>query len=147
MCTCQLHDSCYSTVGEVSTNLHVQIFDSFKIHDNPDRMRAMSYFGDQIKAAREAAGLSQKEIGEHLGIGRENYNGVENGRRSLTDREKLKLLSEKINVPVETLQLWQKVDKFGIDFVKRAALLLPVDELKDICQEATRLKEQKESGE
>lgn len=40
--------------------------------------------GQQIREARKAKGLTQKELGEKLGVGEPTVNGYESGKQNLT---------------------------------------------------------------
>jgi transcriptional regulator with XRE-family HTH domain len=44
----------------------------------------MSDFGRNLRAARERAGLSQTQLGRHLGFSQPYVSAVEAGRRNLT---------------------------------------------------------------
>ncbi|WP_030928547.1 helix-turn-helix domain-containing protein [Streptomyces sp. NRRL B-24720] len=58
--------------------------------------------GDQIRAARNAAGLTQQDVAERIGMDRATYNRIEQGHSSpLLDS--LILIADAIGVPLADL--------------------------------------------
>jgi len=63
----------------------------------------MAAIGDRIRAARVAAGKTQREVAEHLGIDRVSVTQWEGPRASGPERERLKPLADFLNTTVEYL--------------------------------------------
>ncbi|GAB3881321.1 helix-turn-helix domain-containing protein [Spirosoma agri] len=57
--------------------------------------------GQQIREARKVKGLTQKELGEKLGVGEPTVNGYESGKQNLTI-ETLQKIANAIEVEVNT---------------------------------------------
>lgn len=57
---------------------------------------------EMIKEARKARGLTQKELGEKLGVGEPTVNGYESGKQNLTI-ETLKKIADALNVKPSSL--------------------------------------------
>lgn len=67
-----------------------------------------------IRKQRQARKLSQKFVGDKIGIGRENYNNFENGRRALS-RTKIIELAEIIGLPREEVATLLAAKDYGLD--------------------------------
>ena len=58
--------------------------------------------GQQIREARKAKGLTQKELGEKLGVGEPTVTNYEAGRQNLTI-ETLQKIADALEIKVNTL--------------------------------------------
>lgn len=80
----------------------------------------MTTFGDNIRQAREAAGISVNRMGEILGVGRSNLISMEKNRRPMPEPVMEKLAQE-LGIHVDMLHIWKLVDAEGEEKVLAAA--------------------------
>lgn len=59
-------------------------------------------FGERLRAAREAKGLTQQQVADHMGISKSTYCGYETGKRQ-PDVLKIKQLSKFLGVSGDVL--------------------------------------------
>ena len=60
-------------------------------------------FGEKVRAARIAAGYSQREVAEMTGLSLRTIQNYESGGRLPKQRESYTLMSRALNVPIQTL--------------------------------------------
>ncbi len=60
-------------------------------------------FGEKVRAARLAAGYSQREVSEMTGLSLRTIQNYESGERLPKQRESYTLMSRALNVPIQTL--------------------------------------------
>ena len=60
-------------------------------------------FGEKVRAARIAAGYSQRDVSEMTGLSLRTIQNYESGERLPKQRESYTLLSRALNVPIQTL--------------------------------------------
>ncbi len=98
-------------------------------------------FGDRVAAAREARGLSQKELARHLGVANKTVEGWENDM-SEPRANKLQMLSGVLNVSIPWLLTGegQSFEEDAPASADMAELLTEVRSLRaEMLQAATRL--------
>ena len=60
-------------------------------------------FGEKVRAARLAAGYSQRDVSEMTGLSLRTIQNYESGERLPKQRESYTLMSRALNVPIQTL--------------------------------------------
>lgn len=58
-----------------------------------DVLRLAEGIGEQVRAAREAAGLSQEAVAEKIGMTRTNYARIEHGKTNVTIETLIRIAS------------------------------------------------------
>lgn len=86
----------------------------------------MTIFGDNLRAARKAAGLTQDELAQKLGMLRTNYVPYETGKK-YPDDDYLPLIAKEIGVSVEKLLAWKILEEYQGDALVEAVKELPED--------------------
>ena len=94
------------------------------------------FFGKKLRAAREKAkkihpSYTQEYFGDLLGMGRENYNRLEAGVRSVPVDETLQKIADipDIYVTFKQLKGWQAIDEYGEEVIFEAAIDLAGNDL------------------
>lgn len=61
----------------------------------------MENIGNQIKIARDAAGLTQQQLADKINVHKDTISGLESGRKKSTSITILQLIGEELNITFE----------------------------------------------
>ena len=95
-------------------------FDTVSGRHTYTKMQVMSYFGEKLREARQAAKLTQEQLAALLGIARTNYIPYETGKK-FPSEEIWPQLSEHLGVSLTDIKAWRIIDEHGKDVVLAAA--------------------------
>lgn len=84
------------------------------------KMRNMSYFGDKLREARKAAGYTQEELAQALGMIRTNYIPYETGKVSPDPVETIPRIANAIGVDSDRLRAWKLIDEASPEVIRLA---------------------------
>lgn len=84
------------------------------------------YIGNEIRIARERAGLTQEQLGEMISLGTKNISAIERGVTGITIST-LKKICEKLSIPSDSL-LFGAQDKNDVTYLAERLERLPPEQ-------------------
>lgn len=77
-------------------------------------------YGEELRRAREATGLTQDDFADAIGEARTNYNNIENGTRMIPKAKRVKA-AEILKIDIRSFEAWKLMCVQPLEIIEMAA--------------------------